>query len=178
MRARWMVTTSVLATLTAGAALASHDGVTNYVYARVIDVDPIVRYVTVQRPRRECWEETVYESDRPLRIAGMTLAGGLIGAAIGRQFGGGRGRDAMTLIGTVAGAAVANGRARVRTARSGGFIAVPVQRCEIFSEQITEERVEGYRVTYRYQGRRLTLRTRSHPGERIRLRVNVVPVGI
>ena len=28
---------------------------TQYVYARVVDVDPIVRYVTVDRPREQCW---------------------------------------------------------------------------------------------------------------------------
>ncbi len=174
MRARWKVTTAVLATLTVGPALASHDGVTDYVYARVVEVDPIVRYVTVQRPRRECWEETVYEPARPLRIAGTTLAGGLIGGAIGRQFGGGRGRDALTLIASMAGAAVANERARARS----GLVAVPVERCEIVRERVTEERIEGYRVTYQYQGRRHTVRTGAPPGEQIRLRVSVVPVGI
>jgi uncharacterized protein YcfJ len=159
--------------LASSAAFAAHRGVTEYVYARVVDVDPIVRYVTVERPRQQCWEDTVYQPDRPLRVAGTTLAGGIVGGAIGRQFGDGRGRDALTLIGSLAGAAVANQRA----IRRNGYVAVPVERCELVSERFTEERVDGYRVTYQYQGQRHTMRTTTPPGDRIRLRVDVVPVG-
>src|SRR5690606_12399976 len=54
--------------------------------ARVIDVRPIVRRVTVERPRQECWDEVVEVRERalPYGVAGPTLAGGIIGAAIGR----------------------------------------------------------------------------------------------
>ncbi|HZF31730.1 MAG TPA: hypothetical protein VE907_21610, partial [Gammaproteobacteria bacterium] len=68
-----------------------------YVYARVVDVDPIVRYVTVDRPEQRCWNEVVQQSNTPYGVAGPTVAGGIIGAAIGRQFGSGNGRDALTL---------------------------------------------------------------------------------
>ena len=37
------------------------------VSARVVDVEPLVRYVTVNRPREECWDEVVREPVRPLR---------------------------------------------------------------------------------------------------------------
>jgi uncharacterized protein YcfJ len=159
-------------TLVSSAALASHRGHSEYVYARVIDVDPIVRYVTVERPSERCFDDTSYEPARPLRVAGTTLAGGVIGGAIGRQFGSGSGRDALTVLGSIAGAAVANERAL----RRNGYVAVPVRRCEVVSEQFTEERVEGYLVTYQYQGRRHTMRTSTPPGERVQLRVGVVPV--
>src|SRR5882672_5009081 len=82
-----------------------------YVYARVVDVDPVVRYVAVDRPHQECWNETVRQPVAPFGVAGQTAAGGVIGAAIGRQFGGGDTRDALTLMGAVAGAAVAHERA-------------------------------------------------------------------
>lgn len=159
-------------TLASSAALASHRGASDYVYARVVDVDPIVRYVTVERPREQCWDDTAYEPARPLRVAGTTLAGGVIGGAIARQFGRGSGRDALTVIGTLAGAAVANEHAL----RRNGTVAVPVRRCEVVHERFTEERIDGYLVTYQYQGRRHTLRTRTPPGDRVRLRVDVVPV--
>lgn len=171
MNARQIAAAAVLA-VASGAALASH-GVSEYVYARVVDVEPIVRYVTVERPREQCWQETAYEANRPLRVAGTTLAGAVVGGAVGRQFGGGRGRDALTLIGSIAGAAVANERA----VRRNGYVAVPVERCEIVSERFTEERVLGYNVTYQYRGQRHTMRTSTPPGERVRLRVDVVPVG-
>lgn len=179
MWSKWIAATTVIGTLGTGPALAGHGGPT-YVNARVVDVEPIVRYVTVDRPRRECWEEVVYErhDPRPFGVAGQTLAGGVIGAAIGRQFGSGSSRDALTLIGSVVGSAVAHERAeRIRSVSSEGYTrAVPVERCEVVNERFTEERVEGYLVTYQYQGRRHTMRTQEPPGDRIRLRVDVRPV--
>jgi len=145
---------------------------TQYVYARVVDVEPMVRYVTVERPRQECWDEVVREPARPFGRAGQTAAGGIIGAAIGRQFGSGNDRDALTLLGAAAGAAVANQRA----ARNEVYRDVAVQRCEVVSERVTEERIDGYLVTYDYQGRNYTMRTAAPPGDRIQLAVDVRPV--
>lgn len=182
MRTHWMSVALAAGVLGAGTAAAGGKHDTRYVYARVVDVEPIVRYVTVDRPRRECWEEMVYESDvtpRPFGEAGVTLAGAIVGGAVGRQFGRGRGRDAMTLIGSLAGAAVANERAGRRAVAYGAARsrAVPVERCEVVSDRVTEERVEGYRVTYQYDGRRYTMRTAAPPPDRIRLQVSVRPVG-
>lgn len=146
------------------------------VYARVVDVEPIIRYVTVERPRRECWQEVVYEPVNRTGIAGPTIAGGIVGAAIGRQFGSGSGRDAMTLIGSIAGAAVAHERAVRNQAVSGGTRAVTVDRCEVVPERYTEERIDGYRVTYVYDGRRHVMHSAAHPGDRVALAVSAVPV--
>jgi uncharacterized protein YcfJ len=103
---------------------------------------------------------------------GPTIAGGIVGAAIGRQFGSGRDRDALTMIGAVAGSAIANQRAQ----RNQGYREVPVQRCEVVNERVTEQRVDGYLVTYQYQGRRYTTRTATPPGDRIALAVDVRPL--
>jgi uncharacterized protein YcfJ len=151
-----------------------HPGGTHYVYARVVDVDPLVRYVTVERPRRECWDEIVREPVRPFGAAGPTIAGGIVGAAVGRQFGSGEDRDALTLIGAVAGAAVANQRA----VRNRGYATreVAVERCDVVAEQYTEERIDGYLVTYEYEGRHYRMQTATPPGERVRLAVDVRPV--
>src|SRR5690606_22281116 len=111
MLRKWGTLAAMLGALAAGTAAADgHRGSSDYVYAKVVHVDPIVRYVTVRHPRRECWNEVVYERDRT-RVAGPALAGGLIGGAIGRQFGGGSGRDALTLAGAIAGSAIATERA-------------------------------------------------------------------
>ena len=57
-----------------------------YEWARVIDVEPLVRRVRVTTPRRECWTETRYEriDDRPGHrgAAGSMILGSIIGAAI------------------------------------------------------------------------------------------------
>lgn len=48
-------------------------------------------------------------------------------------------------------------------------------RCEIRTEYHNEARIDGYNVTYRYQGRNFTIRKDHDPGKRIRLRVRVEP---
>jgi uncharacterized protein YcfJ len=137
------------------------------VSARVVDVEPLVRYVTVNRPRQECWDEIVREPVRPFGVAGQTAAGSIVGAAIGRQFGSGNDRDALTVIGAVAGGAVARNRA-IRNG-AGAVRDVAVQRCEVVNERVTEEVVDGYLVTYRLDGRNYTMQTERHPGDYVQL---------
>jgi uncharacterized protein YcfJ len=172
---------TIAAGLVGAAEASAHSPArTAYVDARVVDVRPIVRRVTVERPRQECWDEVVEvrEPARPYGVAGPTLAGGIIGAAIGRQFGSGDGRDALTVLGAVAGSAVAHDRA-VRNAgdRSIRVREETVQRCRTVTERHVEERTEAYDVTYEYAGRRYHMRTSERPANRVRVRVSVDPVG-
>ena len=44
------------------------------------------------------------------------------------------------------------------------------------SERFTEERIDGYLVTYQYQGRHYTMQTDVPPGDRVRLAVDVRPM--
>ena len=39
-----------------------------------------------------------------------------------------------------------------------------------------EEVLDGYRVTYRYQGEQYQVEMPYHPGKRIKLRIQIVPV--
>ena len=109
-----------------------------------------------------------------------TIAGGVIGGVVGRQFGSGNGRDAMTVLGTLIGASIGHeagrrehhdyddyGHARVRSH--------PIERCETHYTTREERELDGYRVTYRFAGREYTTRTQEHPGNRIRVRVDVTP---
>jgi uncharacterized protein YcfJ len=141
--------------------------------ARVVDVEPMVRYVTVDRPREECWDETVRQPVRPYGVAGPTAAGSIVGAAIGRQFGSGNDRDALTVLGAVAGGVVAHQRA-VRNG-AGATRDFAVQRCEVVSNRVREQVVDGYLVTYRLDGRNYTMRTDRHPGDWVQLAVNARP---
>jgi uncharacterized protein YcfJ len=50
-----------------------------------------------------------------------------------------------------------------------------VQRCEVRYEDQYEERIDGYRVTYEYNGREYTTRMPYDPGSKIRVRVAVAP---
>lgn len=160
-----------------------------YDYARVVDVDPIVRQVRVSTPRRECWVETRYEAVpryEPQRIAGphrgaagSMILGGIIGAALGNQVGSGDGRRAATVAGALIGSAIGHDRAeRGRSYHAErGYEERPydVERCDVRYDTDYEERIDGYRVTYLYNGREQTTRLPYDPGDRIRVRVNVRP---
>jgi len=161
-----------------------------YDYARVVDVDPIVRHVRVTVPKRECWTETRYEEvsypsgggyDRPRGSAGSMILGGIIGAAVGNQIGRGDGRRAATVAGAIIGSAIGHDAADRRNVRYDGDRGYresrpyEAERCEVRNEDSFEDRIDGYRVTYIYNGRRQTTQLPYDPGDRIRVRVDVRP---
>lgn len=189
-----VVTTGVVAmcVLGAPAAFANHqdddwrdDGDRSgpdYDYAKVISVDPIVRQVRVETPRRECYTETVYDNrryggggERP-GTAGRMILGGIIGAAIGNSIGSGDGRRAATVAGALIGSAIghdAGSRDSQYTYRDRR--PRDVERCDVHVETTYEKRIDGYNVVYVYNGQRHMTRMSYDPGERIRVRVDVAP---
>ena len=154
----------------------------SYDYARVVDVEPLVSRVRVSTPRQEFWDETRvdnggYRNDvLPRTNAGGALLGAVIGAAIGNQIGSGSGRRAATVGGAVIGAAIGNRQVQKRNGRYGSSgREYTVQRCETRYQDEWQERVDGYRVTYVYNGRRQVTEMPERPGDRIRVRVDVSP---
>lgn len=147
-----------------------------YDYAPVVHVEPIMRRVRIDTPRRECWDETRYTESRPHisdpEVGGRTLLGGIIGGVIGHQIGSGRGRDTATIAGSMIGAGVGYDAA---SRRDSSVEERTVQRCDVRYDSDVEERIDGYRVTYEYNGREYTTHLPYDPGERIRVRVAVAP---
>ncbi|MBT8101337.1 MAG: glycine zipper 2TM domain-containing protein [Gammaproteobacteria bacterium] len=169
-----------------GTVLADHDyRVTRndraqYDYAKVVSSQPIINYVTVRTPVRECWEEMQYYTvdRRPRHGGGATLVGAMIGGVLGHQFGSGRGNDAATIAGTLIGAAVGSDASRQRYEGYGEErIARPIERCETRYQARREQRIDGYRVTYRYRGQKYQTEMPYDPGKKIRVRVDVRPAG-
>ena len=91
-------------------------------YARVISAKPVIRYVTVTTPVKECWEETRHYTvvHRPNTAAG-TIFGAIIGGVVGHQFGSGHGKDAATVAGTLIGAAIGGNASSKRAYASGHY---------------------------------------------------------
>lgn len=158
------------------AAQASADPGAVYDYARVVDVQPIVRVVTVTTPERECWEETreYTVARRAPGTAGRALFGAILGGVIGHQFGSGSGNDAATVAGALIGAAAGADGGRHASHYEDTY-ARPVRRCRTNYRSREEERIDGYDVTYRYHGQRYRTRMPFDPGERLRIRVDVRP---
>lgn len=119
--------------------------------------------------------------------AGGTVAavvGGLVGAVIGSQVGGGSGRYVTSalgsVVGSVAGRQIYDQGQRNRTGTVRVCDPVPVDRYGSRgrygdSYQASDRGVTAYDVTYEYAGRRYATRTNYHPGDRIRVRVDVRP---
>ena len=147
-----------------------HDGFRDK--ARVLNVTPIMEIVEVPTEHRECWTEEVYGNRRGNSGAGM-IVGSIIGGVIGNQIGRGDGRKVATVAGTVIGAAV--GADADRQARSEPYSNTE-HHCQVRTDYVQEERLRGYRVTYRYHGETFTTEMDHDPGRFLPVRVQVTPV--
>ena len=170
----------------------------DYDYARVTHVEPQLRQLSISVPQRECRAETRYApaadpgygpgysraggGERP--AAGGMILGGLIGAVIGHQFGYGPERAFGTVAGAVVGSAIGHDAAQRRDAGwddrgygDRGGRPVESERCVTRYSERVDQRIDGYRVSYRYNGRNYQTDLPYDPGERLRVRVAVNPEG-
>jgi uncharacterized protein YcfJ len=102
-------------------------------------------YVTVERPRQECWNEQVATNSRGSDYSGAII-GGVAGGIIGNQVGGGSGKTAATAVGAATGAVVGD-----RMANNSPSYQT-VQRCRTVMERqrvpVAERVVVKERVYY------------------------------
>lgn len=138
--------------------------------ARVTRVAPIYRTVTVTTPQQECWDEP-RRSRRDHHSYTSTIAGGIIGGVIGSQFGGGNGKTALAVAGTLLGGSVGRDwEAKNRNVHTGYQ-----EHCRVVERQHREQRIDGYDVSYRYHGKHYTTVMDHHPGKFIPVDVHVEP---
>ena len=114
-----------------------------------------------------------------------TVVGGIAGAVLGSKVGGGSGTYAATAIGSMVGGLA--GRQIYESSQRRRYQNNTVQVCDpvyddgyygnngYASNNVNDGRVVGYDVTYEYAGRQFVTRTNYHPGDRIRVRVDVRP---
>ena len=168
-----------LAALLATTAVAAQAH-TYFDNARVSNVEP--RYENVRVPRQECNNQWVNEPREPresrrsgVREYGGAVLGGVAGAVLGHQVGGGHGRDAATAIGAVLGAFTGD-----RLANRGRWDEPEQATREVTSCRDVEDvqsRINGYQVTYEYRGQQFTTLMNENPGPFLKVRVSVEPVG-
>lgn len=108
-----------------------------------------------------------------------TVVGGVVGAVLGSKVGGGSGRYVASALGTMAGGmagrAIYDQSARQRRNASVTVCDPEPVRDGYGYSRVNDGRVSGYDVTYEYGGRTYRTRTDYHPGDRIRVRVDVRP---
>lgn len=146
------------------------DGNTHYGWADVLRVDPIYGVSRDDVPRQECYDQPVVRHEGSNTTAG-TVLGAVIGGVLGNTVGKGDGRQAATVAGAVAGGAVGHGVAG-RDSRDYNGTETRCREVRSVSEQ---RRLTGYDVEYRYHGEVYVSRLNYDPGERLRVRVNVMP---
>lgn len=125
-------------------------------YAQVEQVT--AQYERVDVPRQVC--ETA-QSDAPPQDYAGSIIGGIAGAILGNQVGGGNGRVTATALGAITGAIV------------GGRMQAQSPRCRTVDRW--ENRFAGYRVQYVYAGRSYETIMPNDPGREMRVRVSVRP---
>ncbi len=137
-----------------------------YVYADVLDYEPIEGNVRVNNPKVVCYEE--YSDRRP--SAAAPIFGAIIGGLIGSAIDGGYDRSAGTVIGAVAGGAIAHDIDRSQS-RRGTQVR---ERCDEYDDYHYEQGVAGYKVTYQYGSKIGELQTDYVPDDVIRVPYELV----
>lgn len=144
-----------------------HSPQSEVVKAPVTHVEPLVEVVQVPIQRQECWDEVVSGSTTRQSNGGM-LAGAIIGGVVGHNIGKGRHRDVSRAAGAIIGAAIGHDSDRSYQQP----YSYTEQHCAVHTDYLEEERIHGYRVSYRYQGELYTTRMDRDPGRFVQLRVS------
>lgn len=173
------ISLTTLLTLSSTTLFADNDDYqTNDYYqdtARVTHVEPQYTTVRVSTPQRECRQERQYRSNSNQHQSyTTTIAGGIVGGVLGNQFGGGNGKKIMTVAGALLGGSVGRDYNYNKSRPHSSYDTV--EQCRTVDRFHDERRNDGYRVTYRYNGKSYTTHMNSYPGKRIPVEVSVRPV--
>lgn len=168
---------------------ARFDENVSYAWADVLRVDPAYETVRYREPQEDCGDGAVTLRDSPDHEredrdsgAGGAVLGAIIGGVLGHQVGAGDGRRAATVAGAVVGGAIGqdidrrNGdRRTVDRNSSNPRRTTGERRCRVFEVEREDRRLAGFDVEYRYKGDVFVSRLGYDPGNRLRVRVSVMP---
>jgi uncharacterized protein YcfJ len=129
-------------------------------FAEVVAVREVME--TVVSPRERC-EDIQVQHQMPVkdenRIAG-TVVGGVAGGLLGSAFGGGNGKTLATVAGAAAGGFAGNQVQKGMQQRD--VVTSSEHRCKTVNEK--SQKLVGYNVTYRLDGKDGVARTSFKPG--------------
>ncbi len=174
-------------------------------HARVLHAEPVYRYVTIRKPHRVCTpirhqrhhspgqrnhrqihRQTHRQAHRQNhRSNGAVFVGGAVKGAIGREV-------TKPINGSNTGRTAANDTERRQRPTDRSYLRhVPNtrydahqprhnqhrsgQRCTTTTHTSREKRIDGYDVTYVYNGHKFHTRTLHHPGHHIGIRISLAP---
>jgi uncharacterized protein YcfJ len=141
-------------------AVGGYKTFTKPTFADVVAVKEVTQ--TVVTPREQC-ENVAVQRQAPVkdqnRIAG-TVIGGVAGGLLGSTIGGGSGKTLATVAGAAAGGYAGN--QVQKNMQQKDTVTTTEQRCRTVNEK--SQKVMGYDVTYRLEGKDGTVRTTFKPG--------------
>lgn len=164
----------------AGTALAQsqqyspirHTDASSVGYASVLRVTPAWDTYRSTGPEPNCDNSDGYypRSDNSGKTTGGTIIGAIVGGALGNTVGKGDGRKAATIAGAVAGGAIGH---HVASNNNSNDYGPPP--CRDVNVEREERRPAGFDVEYNYKGDIYVTRMSYDPGNRVRVRVTVIP---
>jgi len=141
-------------------AVTGYKAMTKPKFADVLAVKEVTE--TVVTPHERC-EDVQVQHQAPVkdehRIAG-TVAGGLAGGLLGSVVGGGKGKTLATVAGAAAGGYAGN--QVQKNMQKKDVVTTTEHRCKTVSEK--SQRVIGYNVSYRLEGKDGVVRMSFKPG--------------
>jgi uncharacterized protein YcfJ len=146
-----------------GGAVTGYKALNQPKYADVVKVKEVTQAVTT--PREECKDVQV-QKQAPVkdenRVAG-TVIGGVAGGLLGSTIGGGRGKTVATVAGAAGGAYAGN--QVQKNMQQKDVVTTTERQCKTVNE--TTQKLVGYDVTYRLDGKESVVRTSFKPEARI-----------
>ena len=144
----------------------------HYDYATVMQSKPVYRIVEVSGQEQQCRREEVVYQQPSRKSSKGSLVGGILGAAVGHALGQrSKHRTGATIAGAIVGASIAGDNEQTRVTSRG-----IENRCTMVPVSWEEERIIGYNVVYRYNGRTFETRLPFEPGESLKVRVIIAPM--
>ncbi len=177
MKPNSSLTVGLLAmSMMANASSAMAYSQSSVIQAPVVDVQPVVEVVSERIPYESCRPERVRVQDRN-RFAGAvpTVVGALIGGSVANVLGRNSSKeDVITGAGALIGGTVGYSRSQRQRVDDGYYVTENI--CTTEYELRERERVNGYRVSYRYDGAVYETRADRDPGATIPVRVRLEPL--
>ena len=144
-------------------AVTTYKTMTKPESAEVVGVKEV--FETVVTPQERC-EDVQVQHQAPVkdehRIAG-SVVGGLAGGLLGSTVGGGKGKTLATVAGAAAGGFAGN--QIQKNMQEKDVVTKTEQRCKTVNEK--SQKVVGYNVTYRLDGKDGVVRTSFKPGPKL-----------
>jgi uncharacterized protein YcfJ len=152
-----------IAMVVLGAGAVGYKTLAEPQFAEVVAVKEAKQKIST--PREQC-EEVQVHKQAPVkdehRIGG-TVIGGVAGGLLGSTIGGGSGKTVATVAGAAAGAYAGN---KVqKNMQEKDVVTTTETRCKTVHD--TSEKLVGYDVTYRLEGKEATVRMAQDPGKQI-----------